>query len=171
MKRLLEKDTVTPNFVHGYLRSEKVTDRRDFFKFLDELEAEQDKVTGIGFYGNREIFLQAFMEKRLYTLHMRENDSMFNNRAQRDPLFLKNTFYILPCLCIVTKERRDTVDILWVAKRARNNGFGTALLEDLNILYVLEIVNNTEKFWENRGITYIPGIKQSYKAILEFIAQ
>lgn len=167
MKRTLEKDIVpAKSFEHGITIAKKVTDDREFFKFIDELEADHDKVNGVGFYGNREMFLKAFREKRLYSLHMRENDSMYRHRAQRDPLFVKNTFYVLPCLCVVTKERRDTVDILWTAKRARNQGFGTSMLEDLGIRYVTEIVNNTEEFWENRGIVNVRGMKMSFQSII-----
>lgn len=167
MKRTIENDIVpAKSFEHGITIAKKVIDDREFFKFIDELEADHDKVSGIGFYGNREMFLKAFREKRLYSLHMRENDSMFRRGAQCDPLFITNTFYVLPCLCIVTKERRDTVDILWIAKRARNQGFGTAMLEDLGIRYVTEIVNNTEEFWENRGIVNVHGMKMPFKSII-----
>lgn len=166
MKRTREDFTPVKSFVHGYLKAEKVTECREFFKFIDELEKEYDKENGIGFFANREWFMRAFMEKRLYSLHMKENDSMFKHHAQQDPLFISNSFYVLPCLCVVTKERRDTVEILWTAKRARNNGFATALLEELGARYVIGILpDGDETFWQYRDCDVIHQIKPSFQSI------
>ena len=164
MKRKSEPIT-GKSFEHGRLISKKLTDRREFFEFLDELEKDYDKQNNVGLYKNRTWILQTFIEKRLYVLKMRENDSMFTHSAQRDPLFVANTFYVLPCLCIVAKERKDTVEMIWTAKRARRQGFVTALLEELEIQYAVGIVPGSEAFWQDRDIKVVCAVKPSFHLI------
>jgi hypothetical protein len=68
---------------------------------------------------------------------------------------------------VVAKGRWDTVEILWVAERARNQGFGSALIAQLGARYVLEIVNESHRFWEKCGVEEVPGLKMSFKQITQ----
>lgn len=166
MKRLLEEDRGDPiSFDYGELRVHRVTESVDFLGYLDELRDEYNEDNHQGLYRDRDRILDAFVEKRLYVLRMEESDSMYKNKAQRDRLFVRHGWYRLPCLCITTMERRDTVTMLWTAKRARCRGFATALLDALGIRYVVNIVNDTEDFWVARGITEINDVKPSFATI------
>lgn len=165
MKRLIEEDREKPHlFDYGDLKVIPITECVDFFRYLDELHDEYNEENHEGFYNNRDKIMDAFVEKRLYTLRMSENRSMYSAAAWRDPLFTGS--YGLPCLCITTKERKDTVTMLWTARRVRRKGFATALLEGLGVRYVIGIINDTEPFWSKRGIREIRGIKPSFAHII-----
>jgi GNAT superfamily N-acetyltransferase len=166
MKRALEEDS-HKEVVLGKVDAIKVKESEHYHLLYDELEAEYDRETRTGFHNNRNWILEAFVERRLYTLTMRETPSMFAYQGVH-PLFLhKSGGWRLPCLCVVAKGRWDTVEILWVAKRARCQGFGSALIAQLEVRYVLEIVNESHRFWEKCGVEEVPGLKMSFKQITQ----
>ena len=164
MKRLVEPDTASP--VMSDLAVIPITENKDLFEYLDELHDEYNKEEHNGFYNNRDVILEAFIEKRLYTLQIKHSRSSQWSEAWQDQLCVGDSFYRLPCLCITTKERKDTVTMLWTARRARRKGLATALLEGLGVRYVIGIINDTEPFWSKRGIREIRGIKPSFAHII-----
>ena len=148
-----------------------MTDGELFFTLMDELQNDFDETTGKRFFVSRSCFLRAYQEKRLYTLRMKENDSMFKKKAGKSPLFVKNITYLmgiipipsytLPCLCVTSKKRKDTVEILWTASRARYYGFATSILTKLRIRYAINVIHESQQFWKNRDIIPIEALKMS----------
>lgn len=105
--------------------------------------------------------LEAFIEKRLFTLRQTDTTLLFNGGAG---VYLHNPgYFILSCLCIVTRERRDTVEFIWTDRIARFNGFATALLKLLKIKHVVRIINHP--FFEKRKIRAIRWFKPDLKKI------
>ena len=172
MKRLIEQDTASAIVSDGgALKVIPITENNDYFEYLDELYDEYNKEDHHGFYNNRDEILEAFIEKRLYTLRITRTQSSCWSEAWCDQLCVGDSIYKLPCLCITTKERKDTVTMLWTAGRARCKGFATALLEGLGVRYVMGIINHTESFWSKRGIREIRGIKPSFVDIIGYYSE
>lgn len=119
------------------------------------------------FINNLRIIFDDFKKGNLYTLKVCETKSMFNRKAYNDEIFAGNkniiiktkekTFnllssksnYILPCLCC---RNRKTVDIIWVHSRCRRNGFGTKLIELLNLNKIYSFVEGSEEFWNSFNV-------------------
>ena len=58
---------------------------------------------------------------------------LFKRGARADKIFIKESFYLLPCFCI---QKINTAIIIWTHTRARRNGFAKKLVNLLNIQYV-----------------------------------
>ena len=102
-----------------------------------------------GFVNNMNIILEAYKNDYLYGLRVIENDKMYEKRMRYNPIFCKNSFYLLPCFCI---KKENKVLILWVHNRARKMGFGRKLVELLKIDTVSNILPDSKVFWEKCGV-------------------
>ena len=120
-------------------------DSFDFVNLFYELIDDES-----GFINNINILLESYKSNNLYGLRVIETSKMYEMRIGIDPIFCKNSFYLLPCFCI--KDNNECV-IIWVHKRARNMGFGKKLIKLLNInkVKVSNILPESIGFWKKFG--------------------
>lgn len=122
-------------------------DSGDFWRIIDELIDDNS-----GFIHNKETILDGFKDNRLYGLRVNETDSMYKNDVFLDKIFCKNSWYLLPCFCMMAKDSDVTVDIMWVHSRARGKGFGREMVKLLNIQYADTPLQSSLGFWERCGV-------------------
>jgi len=122
----------------------QVDDPADFWCLIDELLDDKS-----GFFHNRNTLLKAFKDGTLYSLHIDETEEMFTSK-KRDPVFIRNSFYLLPCLCV---KQDDAALIIWTHTRARNRGFARKLIQLLGIQTAIQPLQASLGFWEKCNIT------------------
>jgi hypothetical protein len=69
-----------------------------------------------------------------------------------DDIFCKNSWYLLPCLCV--KESNKAI-IIWTHTRARKMGFAKKLLQLLEIEYAINPITSSIDFWEKCNVKYM----------------
>jgi hypothetical protein len=107
---------------------ELIESTSDFWALYDELLEDKSL-----FINNRDILLIAFKEARLWGLRVEETDSMYERGARVDSIFCKNSFYLLPCLCITsTLNNQEEIIIIWTHTRARRKGFAKKMIDCLS---------------------------------------
>ena len=129
----------------GKIKTYPITDSNDFWALFDELVDDDSK-----FIHNRNTILDAYTRGTLFGLRVTETDAMFENRERNNRVFCKGTYYMLPCFCI--KDSSSAV-IIWVHTRARRNGFGRILVEQLGITNAYCPLPESIPFWEKCGIS------------------
>lgn len=143
---------------------------RDFWILFDELidDVEEDGKT---FLHNRDSLLEAFAEKRLFSLKMTETEFMLAGGARGHEIFAGNrqsilvsprtgkgvsiaghrSWYMLPCLCTLSEKRQEAdnaVEILWVHSRARRHGLGSLLVRELHVSRTSTCrLDESDEFW------------------------
>lgn len=91
--------------------------------------------------------LDAYTEKRMYTLHAQEAWGSF-----------------VMCMATVTKKRSDTLEFIWTAPQLRFRGLATTLLKLLKIKYVIK--GGIAMSWSSiHGITVIHDLKLDFNEI------
>lgn len=121
-----------------------------FWEIYDELFEEMfSRNNGTGFWYNRNVILEHYGKGNMYGLQVHETEEMFRNHEVENPIFLKRSFYMLPCFCC---KIGDEADILWVAPRARKQGFGKKMVELLDVKEAHSLPE-TKGFWETCGVT------------------
>ena len=114
----------------GRIQLQCIDEADEFWCLMEEVFDDSDEENG-GFWFNRDYLLDAYKENLLFGLRVSETDSMHDRRARSDTIFVRRSFYLLPCLCI---PKGDVVDIIWVHRRARRLGFGTLLVQRLGLI-------------------------------------
>ena len=137
----------------GEIRFEKIKFSNNFWALYNELLDDKS-----GLQCNRTSLVDAFKNETLYGLRVEETDKLFSNRGRLyDPIFCPYNYscdnYLLPCFCIIEKMGgKDTIVILWVHSRARNNKFGTIMVNEcintLKINHVYKPSPESTAFWE-----------------------
>jgi hypothetical protein len=128
----------------GKLRLEPIVFSGDFWSLYEEMEQD-----GSVFIHNRPTFLEAYMDGNLYGLLFEENDFMVRNVCRTNNLFVKESFYLLPCFCI---RHESTAVIIWTHTRARKLGFARKLVELLKLEFAFNPLPESIKFWEKCDI-------------------
>lgn len=95
----------------------------------------------------KDSFLEGYKDERLYALYSNEH-----------------TPGTLPCIALVSKNRKDTIEFIWTQPEYCCKGLATALLKLLKIKYAVGAIPSP--FWVKRGITLLHGFKPSYNTIL-----
>jgi hypothetical protein len=95
----------------------------DFWGLYDELTEDNSEIVD-----DRSTILAALMSGHLYGLTVEETDSMYERSARSDPIFVANSCYLLPCLCVVN-NKRDRILILWTHSRARGYGYARKMVD------------------------------------------
>lgn len=121
-----------------------------FWILFDELISDEGRGIGIP----RTHMVQSYRSGNLFGLFVHETDSMFQRRAQNDPLFCREAGYgyLLPCFCI---KNGSTAEILWVHSRARRCGIGKKLVELLKIDKAWNPLKEAIPFWKACGIEFV----------------
>lgn len=131
---------------YGKLRYVTIESGDDFWRLLDALEDDKS-----GFIHNKSLIVERYRDRELYGLCVVETDSMFDRHALNDPIFIKGSWYMLPCFCTKLKGT-NTVDMIWVHSKARRLGLGKALVNLLDIDSVHCPLEDALPFWESCGI-------------------
>lgn len=138
----------------GQLDVIEITSGDDFWGLMDELKSDYDELNGRGFWANRRFITNAYKEGRLYGLTVNESGSMYDRNARSDKIFVPDTSYLLPIICVVYKNE---CQIIWTHPRARKLGLAEYLLSNLDIYKIGEILPEAVGFWEKCGfITILP---------------
>ncbi len=117
-----------------------------------------------GFYHNRRSLLDAYVDRRLYTVVMQGKSdvrALFNGMAlckwfdpaETNPWYMLPCFdddhwYMQPCFLCVSRDDRKCCDMLWVHPRIRNTGTATLMLNARAITSASDILEESEEFWE-----------------------
>lgn len=137
------------NSLDGKIKLEQITDGDDFWCLINELIDDKS-----GFMCNKSMIVEAYKHGNLYGLRMNETNLMYKNDARAHKIFCKDSFYLLPCFCI--KDDQEAI-ILWVHTRARLNGFGKLLIQELGIKVTRNLLHDSIGFWEKLNITISGG--------------
>lgn len=123
-----------------------LVDVSTFWSIYDELQKEIDDY-GSGFWAHRDDLLIAFQERRMFTLSALIIDEWDPNN-QFNHIFLKNTYYRLPCFLVI-KSDGITLEYIWVANRAKKMNLASYLIKKSKVKKVENIVTSTESlsFW------------------------
>lgn len=131
----------------GKIQVKPIENGNEYWALMEELLESKS-----GFFYNRAILLDAMLKGQLFGLEVQETDTMFQC-TKKDPIFMNNphfhTHWMLPCLCVKVK---DTAEIVWVHPRARRRGFGTQMVNQLNIKFAWNIMDSSKEFWESVNI-------------------
>jgi GNAT superfamily N-acetyltransferase len=137
------------------VQAHRVERGADFAALLDELRLENmNDPRKQGFWHNRSWLADAFRQGKLWTLRAVESDAMFATRAYKVAVFCHGesatcSSYMLPCLCICSgKGATKCASVLWVAERARGQGYGRAMVEKLKIREASSPLEDAMGFWE-----------------------
>jgi hypothetical protein len=122
----------------GELRAFKIVTGDDFWSLIAELYDDNS-----GFVNNKNSLVQAYRDGNLYGLRVLETQAMFERGP--GPIFVKRGLWMLPCLCV---KDGDEATIVWTHTRARRNGFGRALVEQLSIKTAYNRLEGSEEFWD-----------------------
>mgnify|MGYP007117371912 CR=1 FL=1 len=105
-----------------------------------------------GFYHNRRSVLDAYVDRRLFTVVVQEKTDL---RVRFNGDFScqwydgwRDHWYMLPCFLCVTKDDQRCCDMLWVHPRIRNTGTATLMLNACAITSASDILEEAEDFWE-----------------------
>jgi hypothetical protein len=128
-----------------------------FFSLVDELHAEMQMYPeDLSFYHQRSSLLKAYGERRLYGMYARRSEEMHTHKSFKDSIFVRNKHGIvhrmLPCFLVLEKEwdgRASVCTFLWTAKRARNKGIATTLLDFFDVRQATDILPEAVDFWRN----------------------
>lgn len=116
----------------------------DFWYIYDELCEEKGEI-----FHYRSILLEAYKKQKLFGLRVTESIQMFENVERNNPLFCKNSWYLLPCFCVRDKNK---VIFIWTHERARNKGFAKKMVELLDIDYAYKPIASSLGFWEKCNV-------------------
>lgn len=131
----------------GTIELVQIVDGNDFWSLIDELIDDED-----GFIHNKNTLVEAYRDGNLYGLRVNETDSMYERGAAGDKIFCKNSFYLLPCLCV---KEGDNAIIIWTHKKARLNGFAKLLVQLLDIKVAKQPLKGSIGFWKKLNIKMI----------------
>jgi hypothetical protein len=95
----------------------------DFWCLLDEICEENSHFLN---KHNRITILDAYKTGNLYGLNVFETRKMYDRNARMDPIFCKNSWYLLPCFCVIQNKKEV---LIWTHARARHMGFTEKLRE------------------------------------------
>lgn len=137
----------------GEIKLEQIDDADDFWCILDELVDDKSS-----FILNKNIILNALLKKSLFGLRVEETDEMFEENERNNPIFCKDSFYLLPCFCI---KLNDTAKIIWTHSRARRRGFARCLIEKLKIKYAYNPLPESYEFWKKFNIEFVEKIPRT----------
>ena len=129
-----------------------------FYTLMDELERALKEDKDDGLYHNRTALLKAYTDGCLYGLYIPLNEETpMKNReimASDDPIFMTNRYSIdrmLACCIVIDKEynymNTSVCHYLWTARRARNNGLATNLLDEVLVDAAEDILPEAQAFW------------------------
>jgi len=122
----------------------QVVEGNDFWSLINELIDDNSC-----FLHNRNILVEAYKSGNLYSLRVNETESMYGQKAVTDNIFCKNSFYLLPCLCV--RDSENAV-IIWTHKKARLNGFAKLLIQLLDIKVAKYPLEESIGFWNKLNI-------------------
>lgn len=114
----------------------------DFWPIIDEMCDDNS-----AFLFNRRTLLNAYTNGTLYGLKVEDSDD--SEEKYLDPIFCRDSFYLLPCFCIAEK---NCCHILWVHSRARKQGLGSKLVKLLDIHTAIYPLDDTLEFWKKCGV-------------------
>ena len=147
-----------------------------FFTILGELQTESDENdNGQGFIHNKSYILDAWHEHRLFGLQMCTTESI----SKKHPPFYGNPSkshmypylwanhhagekcveYAFPLFCMVEHagcrekwpEGMNSIEILWIAKRARGVGLGRRMSNEMRCTSVSNPLPEAVEFWRKVG--------------------
>jgi len=130
---------------------QKLKNAQEYWAINDEILNDDD-----GFKHNRLSLLQHFKDDQMYGLFICENDFMFrervydNNILARDRFGREGGFYMLPCFCAVDDD--NVAQFIWVHSRCQRLGFGTRMVNLLDITQAQRIMPSSEAFWTSCGV-------------------
>jgi hypothetical protein len=141
LKTLNVPDHYNTEIVEISPRSEEITGSEGLCSLLDELEVElEESPEHVGFYHNRSSLVKAYGENRMYGLCARWSEEMLEHKSFEDPIFVTNKHTMihrmLPCFIVIDKEyagEPSKCTFIWTAKRARNRGMATHLLDFFDV--------------------------------------
>jgi hypothetical protein len=140
---------MNPNFNYQPILIER---SEDFWALFDEMVDDQ-----CSFLHNRSTILDSFKNKNLYGLILEENDYLWNNRNQLNPidnqLFCRDrisSLYLFPLFCI--KENNNECLFIWNHSRNRRKGLAKKLVQLLKIEKIWNPLQDSLPFWESCGI-------------------
>jgi len=139
-----EIDTIINTDNWGNLCLQKIDNAFDFWALIDELASDDSE-----FIYNKETLLDSYVSGNLYGLRITESTPMYKSMTRGHPLFCKDSFYLLPCLCVKNDEKAV---IIWTHSRARKMGFAKLLVKLLNIKYADTPLPESIGFWKKIGI-------------------
>lgn len=121
-----------------------------FWQLYDELCDDRS-----GFLCNRRTILQAYRDGNLYGLKVNETDEMYKRGAMQDRIFCDESFYLLPCFCVV---ENNIAIIIWTHSRARKMGLAKKMVELLEIKYAYKPLSNSMEFWNKCNVAVIDNL-------------
>lgn len=108
-----------------------------------------------------EVILEAWKENRLHGLCMEPTVSMRQMQPKDLSFFMFNSStswrdFVLPCFLVTAKPRsagdyQDTIELFWVASRARKIGLGARLDREYMCQYVHFPIISAMQFWTKLG--------------------
>ena len=151
-----------------------------FSKILGELQTEHEEAGGgraPGFIHNKTSILKAWREHRLFGLRMARTESVdkhhpsYSDIASDEPpvyqyLWKNHTAqgdsvkYAFPLFCVVEHTghlddlcniTNNTIEYLWVAKRARGVGLGRCMSNEICCDAVFDVLPSCVEFWRKVG--------------------
>jgi GNAT superfamily N-acetyltransferase len=132
----------------GSIELHPVISSGDFFSLMDELADDESD-----FLRDRNMLLDAFVDRNLYSLHVTETPAMHSRFAGADEVFCcpttATTLYMLPCFCIVEK---GLLFFVWTHSRARRRGFGRLLVALTEATEVYRPTPDDAAFWRACGV-------------------
>jgi hypothetical protein len=136
-------------------RQDRIEGCDAFCSLLDELKVDLDESPEhMGFYHNRSSLVKAYGENRMYGLCAPWSEEMLEHKSFDDPIFVTKkhgmVHRMLPCFIVLEKEdvqEPSACTFLWTAKRARNKGMATYLLDFFDVRSVVLPLPEAEPFW------------------------
>ena len=133
----------------------------EFWSIMDLLQEDQaSNKVGKGFYNNRDYILEQYTKENMYIIRIEETDELYvSSHFNDENVFLKGSFYGIPGFCIYVNNK---IEILWVEKNNRLNGYGRFFVEELNRInngnvdkYGIEIaLKKSVPFWNKLGVKF-----------------
>ena len=113
---------------------EQITNGKDFWHLIDAMVDDN-----CGFLHNKDLIVEAYQDKRLYGLR---GDPDYH--AKDDPIFIKGSYYLLPCFCVA---HGDIADMIWTHSRARRRGLAATLVDLMEIKKASHVLKESVPFW------------------------